>query len=98
MSEVLVIAALGVALLFAARFIPELPVTAFLVEVVPIGAAYDFLGRQIGVDLYARNLTDKRAAASTADPTQGGYVYMLRPRELGIEVRYSFDKPLASHR
>ncbi|MDB6010441.1 MAG: hypothetical protein JWL65_2691 [Gammaproteobacteria bacterium] len=57
-----------------------------------------FQHRQVGVDLYARNLTDKRAAASTADPTQGGYVYMLRPREIGVEVRYSFDKPLESRR
>jgi iron complex outermembrane receptor protein len=54
--------------------------------------------RQLGVDLYARNVTDKRAAASTGDPTQGGYVYLLRPRELGVEVRYTFDKPLGGGR
>jgi hypothetical protein len=44
--------------------------------------------------VYARNLTDKRAAETTGDPTQGGYTYMIRPREIGVEVRYSFDKPL----
>jgi iron complex outermembrane recepter protein len=55
-----------------------------------------FQRQQIGFDLYARNLTDKRAAETTGDPTQGGYTYMLRPRELGVEVRYSFDKPLGS--
>ena len=49
--------------------------------------------RQMGFDIYARNLTDKRAAEATGDPTQGGYTYMLRPREIGVEVRYSFDKP-----
>jgi iron complex outermembrane recepter protein len=50
--------------------------------------------KQFGVDLFARNLTNKRAAETTGDPTQGGYVYMLRPREIGIEVRYSFDRPM----
>jgi iron complex outermembrane recepter protein len=50
--------------------------------------------QQFGVEFFARNLTNKRAAESTDDPTQGGYVYMLRPRELGVEVRYSFDKPM----
>jgi iron complex outermembrane receptor protein len=50
--------------------------------------------QQLGFDIYARNLTDKRAAEATTDPTQGGYTYLLRPREIGVEVRYSFDKPL----
>jgi hypothetical protein len=53
-----------------------------------------FQRQQLGFDLYTRNLTDKRAAETTGDPTQGGYTYMLRPREIGVEVRYSFDKPL----
>jgi outer membrane receptor protein involved in Fe transport len=57
-----------------------------------------FQRQQIGFDLYARNLTDKRAAETTGDPTQGGYTFMLRPREIGVEVRYSFDKPLGSGR
>jgi len=50
--------------------------------------------QQFGVEFFARNLTNKRAAEATDDPTQGGFVYMLRPRELGVEVRYSFDKPM----
>ncbi|MEA3181519.1 MAG: iron complex outerrane recepter protein [Gammaproteobacteria bacterium] len=50
--------------------------------------------QQFGFELFARNLTNKRAQEATGDPTQGGYAYMLRPRELGVEVRYSFDKPL----
>jgi hypothetical protein len=37
--------------------------------------------QQFGFEVFARNLTDKRAAEATGDPTQGGYVYMLRPRE-----------------
>ena len=46
----------------------------------------------LGIDLFARNVTDKRAAENTGDPTQGGYIYLLRPREVGIELRYSFDR------
>ena len=49
--------------------------------------------QQFGIDLFAKNLTDKRAAENTGDPTQGGFIYMLRPREVGVEVRYSFDRP-----
>jgi outer membrane receptor protein involved in Fe transport len=48
--------------------------------------------QQLGLELFARNVTDKRAAEATGDPTQGGYVYMLRPREIGLEVRYSFAR------
>ena len=49
--------------------------------------------RGLGADLYVRNLTDKRAATSTDNPTQGGYIFLLRPREIGVELRYSFDSP-----
>jgi iron complex outermembrane recepter protein len=52
--------------------------------------------RGLGADLYVRNLTDKRAATSTDDPTQGGYIFLLRPREVGVELRYSFDSPRGS--
>jgi outer membrane receptor protein involved in Fe transport len=48
----------------------------------------------LGLEFFARNLTDKRAAENTGDPNQGGYTYLLRPRELGVEVRYSFENPM----
>jgi iron complex outermembrane recepter protein len=48
-----------------------------------------------GFELFTHNLTDKRAAEATGDPTQGGFVYLIRPREVGVEVRYSFDRPSA---
>jgi outer membrane receptor protein involved in Fe transport len=48
--------------------------------------------RQWDFELFTRNLTDKRAAEATGDPNQGGYIYMLRPREIGVEVRYSLDR------
>jgi iron complex outermembrane recepter protein len=50
--------------------------------------------QQLGLEFFARNLTNKRAADAYGDPTQGGFAYMIRPRELGVEVRYSFDKPM----
>ena len=46
-----------------------------------------------GFELFTHNLTDKRAAEATGDPKQGGFVYMIRPREVGMEVRYSFARP-----
>jgi iron complex outermembrane receptor protein len=45
----------------------------------------------LSVDLFGRNLTDERAVVFTADPQLGNYEYLLRPREIGIELRYSFD-------
>ena len=50
--------------------------------------------QQLGLEFFARNLTNKRAADAYGDPTQGGFNYLIRPRELGVEVRYSFDKPM----
>lgn len=47
---------------------------------------------RLGIELFGRNITDKRAAESTGDPTQGGYIYMARPREIGVELRYSIEK------
>ncbi len=47
----------------------------------------------LSVEIFGNNITDKRAAEATGDPTQGGYVYLLRPREIGLELRYAFDRP-----
>lgn len=49
---------------------------------------------QLDIELFGRNITDKRAAEATNDPNQGGYVYLLRPREVGLELRYSFNRPV----
>ncbi len=51
--------------------------------------------QQWGFELFTRNLTNRRAAETILDPAQGGYAYMIRPREIGVEVRYSFDRPSA---
>jgi outer membrane receptor protein involved in Fe transport len=49
---------------------------------------------RLAIELFGRNVTDKRAAEATNDPSQGAYVYLLRPREVGVELRYSFDRSL----
>jgi iron complex outermembrane recepter protein len=46
----------------------------------------------LSIELFGRNITDKRAAEATGDPANGGYVYLLRPREVGLELRYSFNR------
>jgi hypothetical protein len=48
---------------------------------------------ELGIELFAHNVTDRRAAEATGDPAQGGYVYLIRPREIGLEVRNKFDQP-----
>lgn len=45
----------------------------------------------LSIDLYGRNLADKRGVVSTADPRLGGEERITRPRELGIELRYSYQ-------
>jgi outer membrane receptor protein involved in Fe transport len=47
---------------------------------------------RLSLELFGRNITDKRAAETVTDPAQGGYIYLLRPREVGLELRYSFDQ------
>jgi len=45
----------------------------------------------LSFELFTHNITDKRAAEASGDPANGGYVYLLRPREVGVELRYSFS-------
>jgi iron complex outermembrane receptor protein len=52
-----------------------------------------FQRANLSLELFGNNVTDKRAAVATGDPSQGGYTYLLRPREIGIELRYSYDRP-----
>jgi iron complex outermembrane receptor protein len=52
-----------------------------------------FRRANLSLELFGNNVTDKYAAVATGDPSQGGYTYLLRPREIGIELRYSYDRP-----
>ncbi len=47
----------------------------------------------LSLELFGNNITDKYAATATGDPTQNGFTYLLRPREIGIELRYAYDRP-----
>lgn len=43
----------------------------------------------LGIELHGRNITDERGVTSTDDPDMGGTQVLIRPREIGIELRYS---------
>ena len=47
---------------------------------------------KLSIEIFGNNITDKRAAEATGDPAQNGYVYLIRPREVGLELRYAFDR------
>jgi iron complex outermembrane receptor protein len=53
-------------------------------------ARLGFIQDKLEVDLYGDNLTDKRAISTTSNPAFGAYQTLVRPREIGVEVRYSF--------
>ena len=55
-----------------------------------VNARVGFQRQNLGVELFGRNLTDERAVSVTAEPSFGGYQTIIRPREIGVEVRYSF--------
>ncbi|MBS0417743.1 MAG: TonB-dependent receptor [Proteobacteria bacterium] len=69
------------------------PFDPVIVNQKAYGTANVRLGVQranLAVELFCRNVADKRAVVSTGNPRAGGYQYLLRPRESGVEVRYSF--------
>jgi outer membrane receptor protein involved in Fe transport len=68
--------------------------SAIIIKQPSYGSANLRLGLHRGdftIELFARNFTDRRAAVFTADPDLGNYQYLLRPREVGGEIRYSFE-------
>ncbi len=65
--------------------------------VVVLQDAYDLANLRLGlqradlaVELFGRNVTDERAVVNTTDPSLGNRQYLSRPREIGVELRYSF--------
>lgn len=59
--------------------------------------SYDTLNLRLGVmegnlaiELFGRNVTDERGVSSVEPLPFGGEQTLIRPRELGVEVRYSF--------
>lgn len=64
---------------------------------VPELASYDTLNLRFGLsrdnlafELFGRNLTDERGITSVEPFQFGGKQSLIRPRELGLEVRYSY--------
>ncbi|HZF14604.1 MAG TPA: TonB-dependent receptor [Steroidobacteraceae bacterium] len=49
-----------------------------------------FRREALSLELFCRNLMDKRAAEATGDPAQNNLIYLIRPREIGVELRYGF--------
>lgn len=65
--------------------------------VIVLQDAYDLANLRFGlqradlaVELFGRNVTDERAVVNTTDPSLGNRQYLSRPREIGVELRYSF--------
>jgi iron complex outermembrane recepter protein len=44
----------------------------------------------LAVELFGRNITDERAVLETTNPQFGGNQLLIRPREVGVELRYQF--------
>jgi iron complex outermembrane recepter protein len=44
----------------------------------------------LGVDLFGNNIFDERGVVGTAQPSFGSTQNIVRPREIGVELRYSF--------
>jgi len=64
---------------------------------VPALASYDTLNLRFGVardnlafELFGRNVTDERGVSSVEPFQFGGQETLIRPREVGVEVRYSY--------
>jgi outer membrane receptor protein involved in Fe transport len=55
-----------------------------------VNARLGFLKDALAIELFGRNLTDERAVLTTSNLQFGGDQTLIRPRELGVELRYSF--------
>jgi iron complex outermembrane receptor protein len=44
----------------------------------------------LALELFGRNVTDERGVVATQEPDFGGHQHLTRPREYGVELRYSF--------
>jgi iron complex outermembrane recepter protein len=45
----------------------------------------------LGLDLFGNNLFDERGVVGLTQPQFGGNQNIIRPREIGVELRYSFE-------
>ncbi len=45
----------------------------------------------LALEVFARNVTDERAILGTGHPVFGSDQFLVRPRELGVELRYRYE-------
>jgi outer membrane receptor protein involved in Fe transport len=55
-----------------------------------VNARLSFSRGPLGLDVFGNNLTDERGVVGTLQPSFGSSQNIIRPRELGVELRYSF--------
>lgn len=55
-----------------------------------INARLGFQTDTLSIDFYARNLADERGVVSQGEPILGNNQVIIRPREIGIELRYNY--------
>lgn len=53
-------------------------------------ARLSFQRGSLGLDLFGNNLTDERGIVGTQQPLFGSNENIIRPRQIGVEMRYSF--------
>jgi hypothetical protein len=46
--------------------------------------------RDLSIELFGRNLADRRGVIDTGQPSLGAKEILIRPREVGVELRYGF--------
>ena len=63
------------------------PIDAFDTTSLRLG----FQRNTLGLDLYGRNVFDERGILTRADPAFGDHRTLIRPREVGVELRYAFN-------
>jgi iron complex outermembrane receptor protein len=55
-----------------------------------LNARLSFQRGPLGLDLFGNNLSDERGVVNTGQPSFGSRENITRPREIGVELRYSF--------
>jgi hypothetical protein len=55
-----------------------------------VNARLSFQRGPLGLDVFGNNLTDERGIVNTGQPSFGSRENITRPREIGVELRYSF--------
>jgi hypothetical protein len=55
-----------------------------------VNARLSFSRGPLGLDVFGNNLFDERGVVGTLQPSFGSSQNIIRPREVGVELRYAF--------